>query len=437
MLFIIPASNLDPWDFVYQNLLDAIPPGKTYFQTLEMVPLSVKAQDFLIYTDHEEEVSVYLNNRFLTRFSPLSQVTRLRTRLFAPPSSNTFVLVNGIDEPSRLTVGATHQAAHYQMWARELYEFSANLYTKVWSSMQSPWATFFVEYQFPWAKLLPDVPELRILSVKAAANTLYGEFGTNGGVEDIISAFTLNTPAIIRAQNPETYDPDLWQPVRSGDDYAGFKAHTWFADICLNRWVAFVTLLNNVDAYRYGHVSEEVVTFRSVEDLDFDQHLFNTVGGECSVLGLLDYLGCMDSVTASCSLILVSTPTICFWANPLGMEVEVPGIGGGFFDSETDFDGDFGPFDSIYDIDLLTDYWIGTDISNTFDSGGCVDSYNGPVNTPQNASCCTVGAPTTVFDTTSMEVTTTSTYTPIHPVFGGADPGLLSNPFFATPYISP
>lgn len=437
MLFIIPASNLDPWDYVYQNLLDIIPPGNTYAQTLEMVPLSVKGQDFLIYTDHLVETSVYVNNRFIRKFVPTSQISRLRVRPLAPPATTNFTIVNNIDEPAHLQVTATHQAAHYQAWARQLFEFSANLYSKVWSFMQSPWATFFVEYQLPWQDLLPDIPELRILSVRMAATTLYGEFGLEGGVTDFISAFTLNTPAIVQAKNPDVYSPDLWQPVRSGDDYSGFKAHTWFANICLNRWLAFVTLLNNVDAYRYGHVEEEVVKFKIAETGEYYQHVFDSTGQAGSILGLIDYLGCMDTVTAACALILVSTPSICFWANPFDVEVEVPGIGGGHFDSELEFDGEYGPFDSIYDIDLLTDYWVGASTTNKLDSGGCLDTYNVAVQAPQNTDCCMLGASTSVFTTMATEVSATSTFTPNHPVFGGADPGLLSNPFFLTPYISP
>ena len=70
MLFVIPAHNLDPWDYIYQNMLDEIPAGTTYFQTLEMLPRSIKAQELLIFTDHFVETKVILNNRVVYNFIP-------------------------------------------------------------------------------------------------------------------------------------------------------------------------------------------------------------------------------------------------------------------------------------------------------------------------------------------------------------------------------
>lgn len=561
MLLVIPASNLDPWDYIFQNLIDEIPAGSTYFQGLEMMPRSVKAQDILLFTDNFVDTRIYVNNRLVRNFIPNGQVTRLKVHLFEPPNANNFVVVNGIDEPARLQVRATHQAAHHQTLAREIYNFAGYSAEKYWSSMQSPWATFFVEYQYPWIDLLPDLRELRILSVKMLANTLFGEFGTDGGVKDFISAFTVSTPAIIPAKNPSAFSPDLWNPVRSGDDISGFKVHVWGANICMSRWLAFITLLNNLDAFNLARVSEEVVMFRHAGTDHYEQHFFDPLGRECSILGLIDFLGCMDNITAAGNVLLLSTPTICFFANPFDLQVDLPGIGGTFLDEGEEFDqashvvpdtvnlvatsnavdqgtaiilatairigynahdtdavptwhylaggshqltaaiptdlislrvfcidaqltygahcldagmhnptdathvlaysitltstlaevilflNDFnakflshqtaGHFDGIYDADLLTDYWVGTSTTNRFDSGGCLDTYNAPVNTPANTDCCSQGPDTKLLSTMVLEKSTTSAVTPIHPIFGGDDPGLLGNPYFAIPFVSP
>lgn len=403
-----------------------------------MLPRSTKPQDILIFTDQFVETRVYVNNELVRNFIPNSRITRLKVRLLDPPAANNFIVYNGIDDPARLKVVTSHQAAHFQAWARQLYEYSGYTYDKYWSAMQSPWATFFVEYQLPWKDLLPDIRELRILSVKMAANTLFGESGLDGGVRDIISSFTMSTPAVLPAKNKPTWEFDLWQPRRSGDDKAGFKVHFWAANICLSRWLAFVKYLNNVDAYNLGTVTEDVIKFYHASDpTRWEQHIFDQTGRDCSVQGLLDFLGCMDNITACCNLELQSSPTICAWAHPFDMTVEAPGIGADrFFDSPIPFDEGL-DFDSIYDIDLLTDYWVGTSTSNSFDAQSCLDTYNAPVQTVTNTDCCSQGPDTSLFSTTVSTATTTSTNAPYNPVFGGSNLGLLSNPAFAQPYISP
>jgi hypothetical protein len=434
MLFVIPASNLNPWDFIYQNLLDEIPAGRAYFQGLEMLPRTGKPQEILIFTDHFVETRVYINNAPVRNFVPASSVTRLKVRLLDPPHANRFAVYNGIDEPALLTVVTSHAAAHFQAWARQLYEFSGYTYEKYWSSMRSPWATFFVEYQLPWKSYLPDVRELRILSVKMAANTLFGEFGSEGGVKDFISAFTVSTPSIVPAKNKPTWQFDLFQPYRSGDDVAGFKCHFWSANVCLSRWAAFITYLDNVDAYRLGTVTEDVVKFYHANDpTKWEQHWFEPTGRECSVSGLVDYLGCMDNVTVSCYVDLASCPTICAWSHPFDSQVEYPGIGATrFFDSDLPFDSGV-DLDSTYDIDLLTDYWVGASVSNSLDAQSCFDTYNAPVQTLTNSDCCRTGPDTSVFVTTATEVNTTTKEDPHNPLYGGSDLGLLANPAFNQP----
>jgi hypothetical protein len=89
-----------------------------------------------------------------------------------------------------------------------------------------------------------------------------------------------------------------------------------------------------------------------------------------------------------------------------------------------------GHFDSIYDVDQLTDFWVGTSTTLRFDSGGCLDSFSQVVRPTTDTSCCSSGPDGLVFSTLTTEMSVTSSVTPTHPLFGGDDPGLLNNPYF-------
>jgi len=446
MLDFIPAQSIQPWDFVFQNLITEIPPGKFYYQDIDMVPRGTKPTEFLLFTDRYADsaesgtekgykVSIYVNGTLLKKLVPLSSIVRVKMYLAPPPSSNFITVTNGVDEPVNLSVASTHIATHMQAMAQQNYAFMWNLIEKYYYAMRSPWATFFVEYQLPFKKYLPDIRELRILSVKMLANSLYGEYGLAGAIPDVISAFSVSTPAIVGAGNKELFQPDLFQPVLSGEDESGFEAHVWFANTCLNQWLAFVTLMDNLDAYSLRRFNEDSVIINVVGTENYQQHLFNTSGPSCSVRGLIESLGCMDNITVTLATHIISRPAICLFANPFDKMVEKPGIGGSHFDSGKTFDGEYGPFDSLYDIDPFTDYWVKTSTSKHFDMGMCLDTYNVGVQTPNNTECCSLGPTTKMFSTTVCEDSVVSAVTPHHPVFGGGPNGLLSNPVFGTLFV--
>jgi hypothetical protein len=436
VLRLIPASYLHPWDYSYINLLNGVPAGTSYFQEVVVLPYSdVKPTEFILLTDRFVTTKIYLNNQLIGSVFPTSGAYRLKIRLNPPPLTNDLVADNGIDEPSMFGCAATVQAGFYEGWAQELYQYLNYTIETYFNAMNSPWATFFVEYQLPWKHLLPDVVELRILSVKLAANCLFGEFGEQGGVTDLISSLCLSTPAVIRGTNPDLFMPDLVNPTLSGSDATGFEAHVWFMNKCLNRWLAFTHLLNNLDCFVVKKVSEDAVIFQIAGTDLYKQHLFDTTGADCSVLGLIDFLGCLDRWSVTGDVALHSYPSFCFFATPFDQVVLPPGLGGTFFDSGLDLDGLHGPFDGLYDIDPLTDYWVGTGITH-FDAGGCLDSYgNAHGQAWNNTDCCAQGPSTELLCTTRVECATTAALSPIHPLFGGVPSGLLANETFNELYL--
>ncbi|KKM84336.1 hypothetical protein LCGC14_1300170, partial [marine sediment metagenome] len=89
-----------------------------------------------------------------------------------------------------------------------------------------------------------------------------------------------------------------------------------------------------------------------------------------------------------------------------------------------------GNFDSVYDVDPLTDYWAGTSTSGRLDGGGCFDVYTEETILPQNQECCYEGPAAKLLSTVRIDPTVTSPVKPNHPIYGGDDPGILPDPYF-------
>lgn len=428
-----------PWSYITDALTEQIPEGRFYLSADQRVPRSSKPTEFTLQTDNSDPVEIIINDVSQGTVIPDKAFQPIYLQLFDPPSLNRIIVRNGVDEPVYMLVASTYMNSGMEMVAREEYEYAGRVIEKHFYLLSSPWTSYIAESVLPWSnKHFPDVRSLRILSVKMAANTLFNNSGTEGGITDMVSAFSSTTPYWKSAENPNVWQPDLYQPVTSADDHAGFECHVWMPNLCVASWLNFVKLVNNArDYYTFTAVSNSAVTVLAdgTENEDgigvFEQHLFNSSGSGCSVRKLLEALGCLDSLVVAVSLALTSEVAICVYANPFDTFVESPGIGGNYFDSGLAFDGDFGPFDSSYDIDGLTDFWIGASTKKAFDFGKCFDSAPNTASVlPENVNCCIEGPDTVNFNTMALDDTTTSAATPFHPLFGGEDPGLLSNPYF-------
>lgn len=414
----------------YDGMVDQIPAGAFYLQALETLPLSSYQTKFFLVTDSSHPVQIYLNNRLVTTHIPKGQVDTIELGLFGAPSLNFITVRNGIDDPVRLIIAATNIAKEFAVFSKELYEFAGYTVDRYSDLIRSVWSSFLVEYQLPWSDELPDVRSIHSFAVKVAANCLYGEFGWQGGVTDLVTGFCASTPVITAPVNPWLWQPDLYQPQSSGKDVAGFNFHVWLPNICLNQWLAFITLMNNRYDYEFKFVNEDKVVLEHLESGLLEQHLFDNTEDNCSIRGLLDFLGCMDNIAVYGFARLFPRAAVCAWANPMDMTVELPGIGGRFWDSETDFDGDWGDFDSIYDIDEFTDWWAGVSTVKHFDFGSCFDQYTTAIVNKEDTNCCQQGPDTVLFTTERIETSVESAVTPHNPLFAGDDPGLLYNPYF-------
>jgi len=430
VLAFIPA--IYPWTYVTDGMLEDMPVGDFYLLGDTTLPRSSKPSEFLLATDNYVPVSFYINGMFAGAMTPNKRIQRVKLSLFEPPTINYLTVSNEIDPPVRLEVVVTHMAKHIEAFGREIYEYAGRTNERYTNLLSSPWTSFIADYQLPFRDSLPNIRSLRIMAVKMAAKSLFGESGKTGGVIDLVSAFTSTTPIVDPITNPEEFQPDMFQVVSSADDTSGYDFHVWIPNICFNRATAFSKIVNNVSAFELFSSTENRVVLTPAGLEEYEQHLFDNQSPECSALSSFLSLGCMDPVTAAGLMHFLSQVSICAYANPFDGVVERPGVGTKFLDSGTTFDSTTSgpPFDSIYDIDLYTDWWIGTPLVKRFDSGKCLDGYPTTVILPENMSCCTDAPDTVLLTTMASENSVTSPDTPNNPLFGGDDPGLLSNPYF-------
>jgi hypothetical protein len=420
-----------PWTFYADDMTGDIPPGEFYTSAEERLPRTTKPTAFTLHTDRSDPVTIVVNGQTFGTVIPKSELTTVYLRLFDPPSVNYVTAENGVDEPSYSSVATTYMNTLMELAARESYSYAGRTTEKYYRLLTSRWASFILESQLPWRKYLPEIRSMRILAVKSIGMGLFNNPGLQEGVEDYLSAFVQSTPVFKETRNPSVWQPNVIQSVTSGEDVFGFEAHVWIPNLCLGRWLAFSKLFNNLRPYyKMQHFGEGTITLATEDSDVYQTHLFDTLGRGCSVRALLQDLGCMDSIFVTCNVDITSEVTICAYANPMDQIVEAPGIGGQHFDSGTDFDGDYGLFDNTYDVDLLTDYWIGTNLKKTFDFGKCLDVYPTTAVLPGDANCCMSGPDTVELTTLDCAESVVSTVTPNHPIFGGDAPGLLDNPYF-------
>jgi hypothetical protein len=419
-----------PHDVIFFEMMFAVPPGTFYARAIENVPRSDGKWAFVLETTTIAPVYITISGKLIATILPAGGRQTVEIPLADAPIMFSVKAENGIDNPVHIAIAQTYLATIMYALAKEHYEVAGRLVDQYSAAIRSPWNSFFAEWMLPWRKELPDVRTLRVLAVKAAALTLYSQATRQGGVTDLVSSFCLTTPVVEEQRNPLLWQPDLYQPYTSGQDISGFNFHYWTPDLCHNRWSAFIKYLDNAPQYDLYRASERVVIAKGTGVEQYSQQLFDPSDASCSPWGLLSAIGCMDNLTIAGSMLLTANPAFCAWIEPMDMSVLLPGIGGFFWDSSILFDGPWGPFDSVYDLDTLTDYWVGTSTKKAFDFG-CLGEYPGKISLPENKGCCVAGPDCKLFTTIKTDNAVTSGVTPIHPLFGGGEAGALLNPYFA------
>jgi len=324
-------------DDIREGMVNIIPAGSFYLQTIdEMLPRSIDESPFVLITDTAAPVNIFINGRLVKTHVPRGERDVVTLPLAEPPARNDILVDNGIDAPVSLTVVATFLVTLMDALAQQYYEVAGRITDKYFNLWTSPWSSFVIEWLIPWRKELPDVRSFRSMSLKAAANTMFGEATREGGVRDFVSVFTSTTPVVVESRNPTVWQPELYQPYTSGDDQLAWDFHVWIPNLCLHRWHAFLRYINNSDKWDLVSFDENKIMITQPGSEIYQQHLFDNTGQACSFRGLLDAIGCMDRLTFAGAMQLNAYPSFCVWANPFDMQVEYPGIGAyKFLDSGT------------------------------------------------------------------------------------------------------
>lgn len=430
-----------PHDYVREGMIsEATPAGNFYVQSLDMVPRSVLATQFVVETNvreqmetlgHVEPIKIYVNGKMMLKHLPKTEHDVVSFHLAPPPSRNDFYVTNGVDAPVNLSLTSTYLVTLYDVFAEQLYEVAGRTNERYLAYLTSPWAAFIIDWLLPFSDKLPDVRSMRSIALKSSAASMFGFSGSDGAVKAMISAFSSTTPVVHRSHNPSTWQPELYQPYTGADDVLGWDFHIWIPNLCVHRWTAFTQYINNHPKWEFVRADEHVIVLKQKGAEYYQQHVFDNTGKGCSFRSLLALMGCMDRLTLAGRMELTAQPSFCFWAHQFDQVVEYPGIGGGFFDSGEEFDGGWpAGFDTLYDIDLKTDYWVGASLSTALDGGHCFDTYTDTVVNPQNQDCCYDGPDVRVLTTMRLDDTVVSPVKPNHPLYGGDDPGFLPDAYF-------
>jgi hypothetical protein len=427
MLLFYPQTA--PHDLTFLNMTFSIPLGSFYAQAVENIPRT-DSWPFILETDSAAPVTITVGSKGSGVVIPTAARMTVMVPTIVAPLVFTIKAENGIDPPVHLLLGQTHIATMLYAMAQQHYEVAGRTVEQYRDAMASPWDSFFAEWLTPWRRELPDPRTLRVLATKAAALSLYGQSGLQGGVTDFVTSCCLTTPVVEDARNPATWQPDLYHPYTSGQDVSGFNFHVWTPDLCQTRWASFLKYCENSPQYDIFRGDEHVVMVQDHGIEQYSQQVFDYTAPYCGATGLLVTAGCMDNLTFTGSMQLTARPAFCAWNEPNPMLVLPPGIGGLFFDSGDLFDTG-ATFDSVYDLDPLTNYWVGTDLRKTTDGGDCTDAFLGKTHLPENSGCCAPGPDCLVLTTHRTDAAVTSATIPGHPLFGGGTPGVLVNPYFA------
>jgi hypothetical protein len=418
-----------PHDLIAAAMAYEMPRGKFYIQADETIPRSVLPWPFTVETDtFGTPIQIRSNDKLLATILPRSGREKINLAVF--PGLNYLKCENGLDAPVHLLVAATHYGTFYYILAKEHYEVAGRLVDQYTSAIASPWNSFFAEWLSPWRTELPDAHTLKLLTIKSTTLTLYNQSGLQGGVTDLVSGLSLTTPAVHDFRNPLLWQPDVYQPYTSSQDITGFGFHIWAPNLCLARWSAFLKYVENAPQFQFTKVSERVVSIRTPGIEYYEQHLFSPDAISCSPLGLLTAIGCMDTILLSGTMKLTGRPAFCTWQEPADLLILYPGVGGGYFDLSVPWDSGV-TFDTVYDLDPLTDGWSGTNLAKHFDFGSCPDVYSQEAIRPENLQCCELGPDTKLLTTMRSDAVFAAGVLPVHPLFGGGDPGVLLNPYFA------
>lgn len=192
------------------------------------------------------------------------------------------MIVQGSDERADFLLSVTNYAILFRAEASEFTEYSYLPLQQLELAISNSLAyRLTLPLLTKATDIVPaDLETLASLAYKLLVKSLLHQPGTFGAVNDILTTFGASHPYFFKMQNLEKLDAPLY---RSEELFCGWEAHVWFPNREIERWKAFIQLLNNLpQLYNLTQITENEVHFTSggkekKHFFDFDSVLANSV----------------------------------------------------------------------------------------------------------------------------------------------------------------
>lgn len=317
-LRILPT--VQPYEDLYQDLLDSIPAGSQWHKGPVVLPLTPDAPTlFLLEGNPGDVVEVFNNN------------ARVRTVVLTEPSvqvgltlaaGKNFIQVRTSGESFLLLVVATNYSTILRGYAEELFYHVSAKFQDAKNQLNSDLSLRAIEHQIAFQEMLPPTRAMRVLAGKLAARSLINETGSTRGVDDIVTAASNTTPVVRpTVVDLEYFEPDSRDLYSTAHDEGGFAFHVWVPNICVGSWAAFVKLMDNLEPSiaELTSVSDEVVSLNFLGRPE--SHTFDFETGSCSIVSLLTQ-DCLP-IVVSVRLTVETELAFCAWRYPFDVAVEL------------------------------------------------------------------------------------------------------------------
>jgi len=361
-----------PYQETYNNLLASILPGTQWLTAPTVVPFNSSYTPFSLTGNLGDIVEIYINNKLQTKITMDNVVKQVDLKLNLGAN---YIWVRSSTETFLALVAATYYAIYIDAWASDFYYYTKIRVDDASLQLSSLFSLRMVEHQIAFQDLLPPIKTLRLLTGKMSTRSLINETCSTRGVIDIATSISNSTPVVVPTRvNLEKFEPASYGLYTNSQDANGYEFDLWIPNLCVTSYVAFLTLINNLD--------DSIAKLVSVSDskivLDWcgvrEEHIFNFETNRCSMFNnLVNEQDCFSALNIWISNILDEVDiAFCAYSYPLDIEIEIP-LNSGTLDSGNTFEGT-GILDSHDETDPYGTGFVGTVLTPPLDSGLLLDS---------------------------------------------------------------